>query len=461
VSPAVVNIRTESRQRTRELEELFGGGGGGNDDLFERFFGVPPPNAPRENGGAGRPREQLVQAAGTGFIIDKAGFILTNNHVVEGASKIAVSLYGDEEGQEYDAKVIGRDPLTDSALIQLTEKPGHTLPEVKFGDSSQMQPGDWVMAIGNPFNLSHTVSVGVISALERPFPMTDGRSAQVLQTDAAINPGNSGGPLLNLRGEVIGINTAIYTDVRQSGNIGIGFAIPSNTVRELLPQLRLGKITRGRIGIEVATVDRDAVDELGLKERMGALVRRVNKDAAADKAGVEIGDVIIAFNGKPVKDRDELVAMVVATKPGSTVPLRVVRDKQERTLNVTVEELDLESESAGGRPRGQDRDPEPDPETSRGFGITLDNVTADIQRRLRLNDTRGAVITNVEQGSPAARALLQPGDVIVRVGNVPINNVSDAVRELQRVPSGGTALMRVLRTSAAGAEEIFVTPRKD
>jgi C-terminal processing protease CtpA/Prc len=144
------------------------------------------------------------------------------------------------------------------------------------------------------------------------------------------------------------------------------------------------------------------------------------------------------------------------------VPLRIVRDKQERTLNVTVEELDLESESPTGRGRGgQDRDPEPDPETSRGFGITLDNVTADIQRRLRLNDTRGAVITNVEQGSPAARALLQPGDVIVRVGNVPINNVSDAVRELQRVPSGGTALMRVLRTSAAGAEEIFVTPRKD
>ena len=157
-----------------------------------------------------RPREQVVQAAGTGFIIDKAGFILTNNHVVEGATKIKVSLYGEDDDQEYDAKVVGRDPLTDSALIELTEKPDHTLPEIKFGDSSQMQPGDWVMAIGNPFGLAHTVSVGVISALERPFTVAEGRSAQVLQTDAAINPGNSGGPLLNLRGEVIGINTAIY-----------------------------------------------------------------------------------------------------------------------------------------------------------------------------------------------------------------------------------------------------------
>ena len=455
VSPAVVNIRTESRQRTRELEEFFGGGGGGGgDDLFERFFG---PGVPRGNGGEnGRPREQVVQAAGTGFIIDKAGFILTNNHVVEGATKIAVSLYGADDDQEYEAKVIGRDPLTDSALIQLTEKPNHALPEVKFGDSAQMQPGDWVMAIGNPFGLAHTVSVGVISALERPFQVTDGRSAQVLQTDAAINPGNSGGPLLNIRGEVIGINTAIYTDVRQSGNIGIGFAIPSNSVRELLPQLRTGKITRGRIGVEVSVVDREAIDELGLKERAGALVRRVTRGGAADKAGLEPGDVIIAFNGKPVRNRDELVAMVVATKPGANVPLRIVRNKQEQTLNVTVEELDLESETPATR-RGGDTDVTPEPETSRGFGLELNNITPEMQRRLRLDSTNGAVIINVEQGSPAFRAQLQPGDVIIRVGSAPINNVSDAVRELNRVPSGGTALLRVAR----GGEELFVPVRKE
>ena len=198
-----------------------------------------------------RPRDQVVQAAGTGFIISKEGFILTNNHVVEGATKVLVSLYGEDEGQEYPARVVGRDPLTDSALLELTEKPNHTLPEAKFGDSGQIQQGDFVMAIGNPFGLAHTVSVGVVSALKRPFPVATGRSQDMIQTDAAINPGNSGGPLLNVRGEVVGINTAIYSDARQSGNIGIGFAVPINAVRDLLPQLRTGKITRGMIGVSV------------------------------------------------------------------------------------------------------------------------------------------------------------------------------------------------------------------
>src|SRR5215475_14350860 len=359
VTPAVVNIRTESRQRTQDLSEFFGGGGGGDngsDVLFQRFFG-------QGGGGQGqqqrqRPREQVVQAAGTGFIIDKAGLILTNNHVVDGATKIEVSLYN-EADQEYAAKVVGRDPLTDSALIQLTEKPNHTLPEVKFGDSSQMQPGDWVMAIGNPFGLAHTVSVGVISALERPFPTTEGRSTQVLQTDAAINPGNSGGPLLNIRGEVIGINSAIYTDARQAGNIGIGFAIPINTVRELLPQMRTGKITRGMIGVSIGVIPQNALETLGLKNRQGALVATVAPGGPAAKAGLEPGDVIVQFNGKPVKDRDALVAMVVASAPNSTVPVRVVRDREEKTLNVRVGELDLEAEQAaiGSGRGGRDTNP--------------------------------------------------------------------------------------------------------
>jgi serine protease Do len=447
VMPAVVNIRTESRQRQQDLSEFFGGG----NDLFDRFFGQQDPQ-PR---GQRPPRDQVVQAAGTGFIIDKAGFILTNNHVIEGTSKIKVSLYGEGDDQEYDAKVIGRDPLTDSALIELIEKPNHTLPEVKFGDSAQMQPGDWVMAIGNPFNLAHTVSVGVISALERPFTVAEGRSAQVLQTDAAINPGNSGGPLLNLRGEVIGINTAIYTDARQQGNIGIGFAIPSNTVRELLPSLRTGKITRGRIGVSVQNVVREAVDEFGLKDRRGAVVIGVSPNSAASRAGLEPGDVILAFAGKPVKDRDELVQMVVNTKPGSTVPLRVVRDRMERTLNVTVEELDLETENLSSR--GGGRDDNPAQETSSGFGITLQNLTPEIARRLRLDDRRGAVITDVEQGSPAARAQLQPGDVIVRVGRQPVESAADAQRELGRVQSGGTAFMRVIRNG----QETFVSVTKE
>jgi serine protease Do len=449
-SPAVVNIRTESRQRTQDLSEFFGG-----SDLFDRFFG------PSGGGGGGgarprpeRPRDQLVQAAGTGFIIDKSGLILTNNHVVEGASKIKVSLYGEDDDQEYDARIIGRDPLTDSALIELTEKPDHTLPAIEFGDSSQMQPGDWVMAIGNPFNLAHTVSVGVVSAKERPFQVSEGRSAQVIQTDAAINPGNSGGPLLIVRGEVIGINTAIIADGRQSGNIGIGFAIPINTVRELLPQLRSGKITRGRIGIGVDAIPRDALDEFGLKERKGALVKTVAPNSAASRAGLEPGDVVVTYNGKPVTNRDDLVSMVVATKPGTTVPVRIMRDRAEKTVNVTVEELDLEIE--GNVSRNRERD-DTGQATPTGFGLRLQNISPSDARELKLESSRGALIADVEQGSPAARAGLRPGDVIVRVGREPITSATDAQRELGKVPSRGTAFLRVIRDG----QETFVSVPKE
>ena len=455
VTPAVVNIRTESRQRTQDLSDFFGGGGGGGNDLFERFFGQPAP--PGQGPQGQRPRDQIVQAAGTGFIIDKAGFILTNNHVVEGASKIQVSLYGEDEDREYEAKVVGRDPLTDSALIELIEKPNHELPVVKFGDSKQMQPGDWVMAIGNPFGLAHTVSVGVISALERPFPVAERRTAQVLQTDAAINPGNSGGPLLNLRGEVIGINTAIYTDARQAGNIGIGFAIPSNTVRELLPQLRGGKITRGRIGVSIGPIPRDAVDEFGLKDRKGAVIGSVSPGSAAARAGMEPGDVVTAYNGKPVNDHDELVQMVTSTRPGTAVPVRIMRDRQERTLNVTVDELDLEAEQGvaqNARPQTAD----PDQQTSSGFGVRLGNITPDVARGLRLEGSvRGAVVMEVDPQSPAQRAGLQRGDVIQRVGRQVVASAAEAQGELAKVPSGGTAFLRVLR----GGQESFVTVTKE
>ena len=276
-SPMVVSIRTESRQRTQDLSQFFGGGG---DDLLERFFGRPGggQNPRGQQPPQRQPRERLTQAAGSGFIISKDGFILTNNHVVEGATKIEVQFF-DDEYDYYEAKVVGRDPLTDSALLQLIEKPTRALTEAKFGDSSQMEPGDWVMAIGNPFGLAHTVSVGVISATARPFPVAEQRSAQVLQTDAAINPGNSGGPLLNIRGEVIGMNTAIYSNgsaLGGAGNIGIGFAIPINTLRDVLPGLRAGKITRGRIGVQVRPVTLDDAEALGLKDRKGRIVAAVS-----------------------------------------------------------------------------------------------------------------------------------------------------------------------------------------
>ncbi len=451
MSPAVVNIRTESRQRASQMTQFFGG----DDDLLERFFG-----GGGGSGGGGQQRRpqperpQVTQAAGTGFIISKDGFILTNNHVVEDATKIQVSFYGDDADVSYLARVVGRDPLSDSALIELTEKPKRELTEVTFGDSEQMQPGDWVMAIGNPFGLAHTVSVGVVSATERPFPITDGRSQDVLQTDAAINPGNSGGPLLNVRGEVVGINTAIYTDSRNQGNIGIGFAIPINTIRELLPQLRSGKVTRGVIGVSVGTIPLDAVEALGLKERTGALVSSVTSGGPASKAGVEPGDVIMEFNGKPVKNRDELVGYVTRTAPGTTVPMKVLRDKVEKRLNVTVNELNLEAETN----RTQADTPAPEEQAGEGFGITIGGLTSEMARRLRLPaDTEGVIITDVEAGSPAQRGGLARGDVLLQVNRRPVTSVSDAARELGRVASGSTAFMLVLRNG----QESFVTVRKE
>ena len=336
-SPMVVNIRTETTRRAQDLSDFFGGGGGGGgatppggggggapDDLFRRFFGQPPGGGDQNQQGGGsnnnrRRREQTTVAAGTGFIISKDGLILTNNHVVEDANRIQVALYGEDVDQLYDAKVIGRDALTDSALIQLTEKPKITPPVAKFGDSSQMAAGDWVMAIGNPFGFRHTVTIGVISATERPFPVTDGRSSEMLQTDAAINPGNSGGPLLNLRGEVIGMNTAIISNGRSEGNIGIGFAIPINTIRDLLPQLHTGKVIRGRIGVQITSVPLEGYQDFGLKTRAGAIISSVAPGGAADKAGIEPGDVVTEFNGRPVPNTNELVKMVTATKPGIAV----------------------------------------------------------------------------------------------------------------------------------------------
>jgi serine protease Do len=460
-SPMVVSIRTESRQRTQDLTEFFGApGGGGGDDLLDRFFGG---GGGTGRGGSGvapqqrrqQPRERLTQAAGSGFIINKDGYILTNNHVVEGATKIEVQFF-DEEDAYYGAKVVGRDPLTDSALIQLTEKPSRPLTEARFGDSSQMEPGDWVMAIGNPFGLAHTVSVGVISATSRSFPVAEQRSANVLQTDAAINPGNSGGPLLNVRGEVIGINTAIYSNGSgmmggSAGNIGIGFAIPINTVRDVLPGLRSGKITRGRIGVSVTAISQEEVEALNLRDRKGALVRTVPAGGPAANAGIKPGDVIVEFNSKPVVKSDDLVQQVVRTTPGTTVPLKVIRAGKEQTLNVKVEELDLDIETN----RQSSNDATPD-DTGAGFGITLNNITPDMARKLEIpSGTKGVVVTEVDPDSPAARSL-RPNDVILQVNRTPVSNASEAGQALRAVPAGRTVGMLVLRNG----EEQFVTVRK-
>ncbi len=456
-SPTVVNIRTTMTAKTQDLTEFFGGDS--PNDLFHRFFGSPGQQDDDQPSGRGRrpQRQPRSQASGTGFIISKDGFILTNNHVVEDATKIEVGLYGDDPDVTYQAKVIGADPLTDSALIQLIDKPKETLPEAKFGDSSQMAAGDWVMAIGNPFNYAHTVTVGVISAPKRAFPVSDGRTNDVMQTDAAINPGNSGGPLLNARGEVIGINTAIITNARSEGNIGIGFAVPINTVRDLLPQLRQGKVIRGRIGVSVTQVPREGYQDLGLTSRMGAIVATVASNGPAAKAGMEPGDVIVQYNGRPIQNNDELVKMVVATKPGTSVPVKVLRNRQEKTLNVTVEELDLNAEQNGGRPRpSRDNEP-PEEHGASGFGLTLEQVTPSLARRLQLpSGQTGAVITDVDPDGPAAGILVQ-GDVILSVNHKQVSSANEAARELQKVESGHLAQLIVWRRGA----ETFVTVKKD
>ena len=450
--PMVVNIRTEMKAKVT----AGGGGGTSPDDFLRRFFGGPD-QQDDQSGGNRRRQPQTTRASGTGFIISKDGFILTNNHVVEEATKIEVSLFGDDD-EYYAARVIGRDQLTDTALIQLVDKPNRPLPEAKFGDSSQMAPGDWVMAIGNPFGFTYTVTVGVISATQRDFRVTDGRSNEMLQTDAAINPGNSGGPLLNLRGEVVGMNTAIITNSQSEGNIGIGFAVPINTVRDLLPQLRIGKVVRGRIGVQIAPVPRDGFEDFGLKSRTGAVVAQVVPGGAAAKGGIEPGDVILEYNGRPVPSRNDLVKMVVATKPGTSVPVKILRNKEEKTLNVIVDELDLEAEQTARQARpGAPEAPVP-PEQTSGFGLTLQNLTAQVTRRLQLPSGQGgAIITDVDPDSAAAMAGIRTGDVVMSVNGMKVSSAAETGQELQKIASGRLARLLLWRDNA----ELFVTVRKD
>jgi serine protease Do len=454
--PVVVNIRTQARVRGRDLTDF-----SGSDDLLRRFFGQQPRGNPRRG-----PREEdLQQGAGTGFIIDKAGFILTNNHVVEDADEIQVGLFGanmqNPNEHLYAAKVVGRDTLSDSALIQLTEAPATPLQEAKFGDSEQMQPGDWVMAIGNPFNLSHTVTVGVVSALGRPFGGTIGRPQNMIQTDAAINPGNSGGPLLNVRGEVVGMNTAIFTDQR-SANIGIGFATPINTIRDLLPQLRSGKVTRGVLNVRMEPfgLSKEMAQSLGLSSPNGALLSSVDPGGAGDKGGLKAGDVVVEYNGKPVRDNDSLVSLVVATKPGTTVPITVVRSKERKSINVTIGELDLDAEQQRVTRGPNNNDPtEP---ISTGLGMDIDPITPDIARELELpRNQGGAIVSSVSRNSPAANGGVLPNDVILEINRRAVTSVGQITTELQRADAGAPVFLLMWRVGPGGVgQQIFLTLRK-
>ncbi|MBI2992433.1 MAG: Do family serine endopeptidase, partial [Deltaproteobacteria bacterium] len=280
------------------------------------------------------------KSLGSGFIIDRDGSILTNNHVVENAQKIVVKL---ADGQEYEAKVVGRDPKTDIAVIKINAK--GNLPVAGLGDSDRLEVGEWVMAIGNPFGLDNTVTSGIVSAKGRQIGQ--GPYDNFIQTDASINPGNSGGPLINLNGEVVGINTAIFS--RTGGNIGIGFAIPTNLVQELLPQLKgNGKVTRGYLGVAIQKVTPEIAESLGMNRARGALVADVSKDGPAEKAGVAVGDVILEFDGREVTGSTDLPILVARTAVNKKVRLKVLRDKKEVTLTAAVGELKEEKAAASG-----------------------------------------------------------------------------------------------------------------
>jgi serine protease Do len=396
VKPTIVNISTTTVFNGPDMQDknmgpvnpfrdFFG------DDFVDKFFG----NSPK--------KEFKQKSLGSGFLIDREGYILTNNHVVEKASSIKVKL---SDEKEYDAKIIGRDPKTDIALIKIDVN--HELPSAIFGDSDKLEVGDWVVAIGNPFGLEHTVTAGIVSAKGRVIGA--GPYDDFIQTDASINPGNSGGPLLNLKGEVVGINTAIV-----SGGQGIGFAIPVNVVQGLLPQLKgKGKIARGWLGVVIQKITPEIAKSFGLKETEGALVSDVMEDGPAEKAGIKRGDVITSFNGKKIKDNEMLPRLVAATEIGKKAKVEIIRDGKPAGIEIVIGELPEDIPKASKKP-----------EVEKDFGLVVQDITPEIAKHLNLKDRSGVIATDVAPGSPAGDADIRSGDVIKEISRKPIRNMAD------------------------------------
>src|SRR5688572_21955084 len=387
----VVNINTTKLlrrpQQSDQFREFFG------DDWMERFFGP-------QGGGGDRPSTQ--RSLGSGFIVDKTGYILTNRHVVEGADEITVSI----GRKSYKAKLVGRDARTDVALLKI-DPPSEALTVLNLGDSDLTEPGEWVMAIGNPFGLGgNSVTVGVVSYKGRSMQLQSGTGVDMIQTDASINPGNSGGPLLNTRGEVIGINTLIVTQgLPQSA--GVGFAVPINVAKEILPQLReRGMVVRGWLGVQILPLSEDLAKTYRRTEAKGAVITDVTDGSPADKAGLKQDDVVIGVDGRSVQDNNDLSRYIASKAPGETVRLLVVRDGAERTISVSLGTFpeqgdENDGEQASGRAE---------------LGMTLRNLTPDMAERLDMPRTsRGVVVMDVEAGENAEDAGLQPRDVIVSV----------------------------------------------
>ena len=430
VGPAVVNIRTMERVRA-------GNPGGASDEemqeFFRRFFGIPMPNAPRQGPRQNRPAPQTEQevprGVGSGFIISPDGFVMTNAHVVDGADEVLVTL---PDKREFKAKIVGADKRTDVAVVKIDAT---GLPAVKVGDVNKLRVGEWVMAIGSPFGLENSVTAGIVSAKQRDT----GDYLPFIQTDVAVNPGNSGGPLINMRGEVVGINSQIYS--RSGGFMGISFAIPIDEAMRVSEQLRAsGKVTRGRVGVQIDQVTKEVAESIGLGKPQGALVRNVEAGSPAEKAGVEAGDIITRFEGRTIDKASDLPRMVGNTKPGTKSTITVFRRGQSRDLSITIAELEPE-QSAARRPSPRGSETPKAQGAVQALGVTVTDLSDAQKRELKVK--RGVRVESAADA--AARAGLREGDVILSVANVEINNVREFEAAIAKVDRAKPVNMLIQR----------------
>jgi serine protease Do len=427
-NPAVVNVSIKGKaevapQRNFPVPRPGPGQGKSPDpfrDFYDRFF----KERPNQN-------QKPKRGMGSGFVIDKEGHILTNNHVVEGANEIVVMLEVDGKEKEYNATLVGSDSKTDIALIKINRNPGDNteFPFLTLGSSENLEVGEWVVAIGNPFGLSHTVTVGVVSALGRSIGA--GPYDEFIQTDASINPGNSGGPLINIDGQVIGINTAIISG-NTGGNVGIGFAIPINIAKGILKDLKeTGSVTRGWLGVMIQKITPELEKSFGLNQSEGALVGDVIPDGPAAKGGIKRGDVIIQFNHEPVKEMEDLPKIVAATSPGSAVDVEVIRDGSRKILNVKIEVLKDSQELLVAKV---------DP-----LGLQVQDITEELAQSLKLQSMEGVLVSDVAAGDPASEGGIRRGDVISEMNRSPVKNTGDYQKLLTSVKKGSSVLFLIKR----------------
>lgn len=443
VGPAVVNISAETAPRRAVRGQM--PDESQVPEFFRRFFGeeMPFPGGPQ---GPGAPQERGGTSLGSGFLISDDGYVLTNHHVVDGADSITVKL---SDRREFKATLVGSDQQSDVALLRIE---GKGLPALRTGSSDQLRPGQWVVAIGSPFGLDHSVTAGIVSAVGRSNPYADQRYVPFIQTDVAINRGNSGGPLLNTKGEVVGINSQIFSN--SGGYMGVSFAIPIDVAMNAVQQLRsTGKVSRGQLGVAVQAVTSDNARALGLSDSDGALVSEVSPGSAADKAGIERMDVIRAINGKAVNESSDLPPLIGAMVPGSRATVTVFRNGKPRDLAVVLGQLDEAVAGASGPLPGPRAEPA-QPDRTNALGLVARDIAAGERQRLGLRSDEGVLLARVN-GDAARDAGLQPGDVILSVGRTSVGTAAALDRELAAVRPGQTVMLLVRR--GPGTQFIAVT----